>query len=220
MQAIFKKRLAEAKAAVPDPPQQKVKLKMSTAKSPEPGPPKIMLRVGGQKAVTAQITGTPGVTVDSEALARQKHLVDAGANGHATSAGNGVVSRQGSAPAPQDKTDSGSTKSPTPMFNGVKSEAQPGQSPALGTVQLRRPSNDTNEAAQSPQIMASTMPPPSSVTPRLPSGSPHPQAQNHGTHTTSSAATNAFDSKWRQPGKGWVLHLELYYDGANRPRCI
>lgn len=85
-------------------------------------------------------------------------------------------------------------------MNGVKSEG-PGKSPALSAVQLNRDLDFPNEARQSPSAAASIMPPPSSVTPRLPSGSPHPQAVTTNNYT-SNAHSAALDPRWRQPGKG------------------
>ena len=199
---------------------------MSSAKSPEPTQPKIMLRVGGQKPSTALTPSTSaGVAVDSEALERQKHLVKAGANGQGMSTGNAAGARPGSGISsgqsasgstptltlgqlPHDKNQAASATVSSPLANGVKSEVQPGQSPALGAVELRRPSNSTDEATQSPRAAASAMPPPSSVTPRLASGSPHPQTQNH----TNPASTKGVDSKWRQPGKGKIITCILPYE--------
>lgn len=210
-QAFFKKRLAEAKKAVPEP-QQKVKLKMPTAKSPEPAQPKIMLRVGGQKpspALTA--SASAGITVDNEALERQKHLVRTGANGQAATIADAISSRTpigqsatGSVQPSQDKNQD-AAMSRSPSTNGVKIERQLGQSPALGAVQLRRLSDGSDGPAQSPRPAASAMPPPSSNTPRLPSGSPLPQSQTHTNHAAQHPTTNVFDSKWRQPGKGRLV---------------
>lgn len=217
---------------VPEPPQQKVKLKLSAAKSPEPTQPKITLRVGGQKSSPALTpSNSARVTVDNEALQRQKDLVKAGANGQGTSTADDVPPRpgsrnpfgasqsgSGSTPVPTlahpslDMNRSGSAASPSPSAIGVKSEVQLGQSPALGAVQVRRSSNGSNEAIQSPHLAASTMPPPSSLTPHLPSGSPHPQTQSHANYTAHHATTNAFDSKWRQPGKGGLLTFSLTYE--------
>ena len=195
---------------VAEPPQPKVKLRLS-AKSPEPTP-KITLRFG-QKT-----NGSSGVAIDNEALKRQQDLVKAGANGRAPAATNGTTrpgprnpfgsshSGSGATPIPtlqrlsQERARSSSAENQAISMNGVKSEG-PGKSPALSAVQLDRDLNSSNEATKSPNIAASTMPPPSSITPRLPSGSPHPQAAATNTHT-SYPHTVAFDPRWRQPGKG------------------
>ncbi|KAI9880143.1 MAG: hypothetical protein M1830_005172 [Pleopsidium flavum] len=229
VETFFRRRLAEARKVVSEPPQQKVKLKMSAAKSPEPMQPKITLRVGGQKSSPALTPNTSaGLTVDNEALQRQKDLVKAGANGQGTSTAEVASSRAGSrnpfgaiqsgsasTPVPSlghpslDINRSSSAASPSPSAIGVKSEVQLGQSPALGAVQARRSSNGSNEAPQTPHLAASAMPPPPSVTPHPPSGSPHPQGQSHTSYTAHHATTNAFDSRWRQPGKGWLLTIDM-----------
>ena len=78
LEKYFQKRLAEAKRIVDEPPQPKVKLKMS---APPPSDPssKVFLRLGGSKG------GGSGVAVDSEALKRQQQLVNAGASMTGTS---------------------------------------------------------------------------------------------------------------------------------------
>ena len=189
-----------------------MKLRLS-ARSPDPTP-KITLRFGGQKS--------NGVSVDNEALRRQQDLVRAGANGLGPVVGNGASSHPspcksfGSSHSRSDPTPippisqgshevnrSGPAEHPNTYTNGVKSESQIGQSPALGSVQLSRDSIGSHEAMQSPNLAASIMPPPASVTPRLPSGSPRPptgHSNNHGSHAHN--LNNPLASYWRQPGKG------------------
>lgn len=216
MQVYFRRRLVEAKRAVPEPAQPKVKLRMS-ARSPEPSQPKLKLHFGASKPQAPIANATAGVAVDDEALKRQQDLVKAGANGHGA-AGDGASSRPGprnpfggshsgsnSTPIPTlgQISRSASAASPPVTVNGVKSEVQAGQSPALGAVELRRNSSASNEAAQSPHPTTLSMPPPSSVTPRLPSGSPHPPTNMITTHAPPPHVPPiAFDSRWRQPGKG------------------
>lgn len=213
-QSYFVNRLAEAKQAVAEPPQPKVKLRVS-AKSPEINP-KITLRFGGQKA-----GGPPGVSIDSEALQRQQDMVKAGANGRGAIAGNepsssgpqnpfgGSPAASGSAkipplhPVSQDRAASASAEYSATSANGVKSEVSVGQSPALGAVQLNRELNRSSESTHSPNPAMSAMGPPSSVNPRIASNSPHPPAaatNSHGHNTQISAASS--DPRWRQPGKG------------------
>ena len=198
VKAYFNRRMEEAKAAVVEPLQPKVKLRLSAA---EP-PPKITLRIG-QKSSHENANG---VAVDSEALKRQQDLVNAGTSGKTTNV-NGDVSKplikKPLAIAPQVPTpnqpaqDRRSGSAPRPeSSNGVKNETQQTQSPA---TMLRHGSTASNEATQSPHLAAINMPPPSSLTPRLPSGSPHPQAYHAPNHTH---AANPLDSRWRQPGKG------------------
>ena len=188
-----------------------------SAKSPEP-PPKITLRFG-QKASSDAVT--TGVAVDNQALKRQQDLVKAGVNGQSSTTGavssttsglrnpfGGSHAGSGSTPVPTlnqiaQERRSSSAASPPSSSNGIKHETQPGQSPALAAVEPRRDSNASKEALPSPHLPASTMPPPASVTPRLPSGSPHPQtiaSSNHVPH--SHNLSNPLDSRWRLPGKG------------------
>ncbi|MCJ1468954.1 hypothetical protein MMC07_007584 [Pseudocyphellaria aurata] len=210
LESYFNRRLAEAKRAVSEPPQPKVKLRMS-AKTPETNP-KITLRFGGQKA-----GGSAGVSVDSEALKRQQDLVKAGANGQGTAASDptprsGTLNPFGGSPsalgstkipslptASQDSTRSASAERPTSSTNGVKNELAPGQSPALGAVQLNR---ELSRSSDPPNLAVSSMPPPSSVTSRIASNSPHPPtAANHLHGWNAQPSVTSFDSRWRQAGK-------------------
>lgn len=213
-QSYFIRRLAEARRAVLEPPQPKVKLRIS-ARSPETNP-KITLRFGGQKA-----GGSAGVSVDSEALKRQQDLVKAGANGQGaavsdgtprsgalnpfggSSSGAGLTKIPSLNTASQESTRSASAERPTSSTNGVKNELPPGQSPALGAVQLNRELSKSSEATHSPNPAVSSMPPPSSVTPRIASNSPHPPTAANNLHGWSAQpSTTSFDSRWRQAGKG------------------
>ena len=184
------------------------------AKSPEP--PKITLRFGAQKS-----NGSSGISVDNEALKRQQDLVKAGTNGQGFSLNNGSLrpglrdslGRSSSQPeAPQipsfqsvslDKAKNASIEQPSASANGIKSEVSSTKSPALGAVQLNRELNSSSESRQSSNAGTSTMPPPSSVTPRLASQSPYPPVAGINSHGwgTQPAAT-AYDPRLRQPGKG------------------
>ena len=184
-----------------------------SARSPETNP-KITLRFGGQKSA-----GSAGVSVDSESLKRQQDLVKAGTNGQgaATSEGTprlGALNPFGGSPsslglpnipsvhaASQDSTRSASAERPTSSTNGVKNELPPRQSPALGAVQLNRELSGSSEPAPNPVV--SSMPPPSSVTPRLASHSPHPPAAGNNSHGwNAQPSATPFDSRWRPAGKG------------------
>lgn len=186
-----------------------------SARSPETNP-KITLRFGGQKA-----GGSVGVSVDSEALKRQQDLVKAGANGQGAAASDGTprsgtLNPFGGSPsgsgltkipslhtASQDSTRSASAERPTSSTNGVKNELPPGQSPALGAVQLNRELSRSSEPNHSPNPAVSSMPPPSSVTSRLASNSPHPPTAANNSHGwNAQPSATSFDSRWRQAGKG------------------
>ncbi|MCJ1310899.1 hypothetical protein MMC25_004567 [Agyrium rufum] len=219
IEAHFKNRFAEAKKHVAEPAQPKVKLRMS-AKSPEPAP-KITLRIG-HKAGTENDSG---VSVDKEALQRQKDLVAAGVNEQNKAETNGSVSRppsrnplasSGSGPnglptlnsLSQDRRSASINPSPTAV-NGVKAETQNGLSPVLGSAQSRPASGDgtTTEAKQSPIPPSIEMPPPAIITPKLPSGSPHPPATTQTIPPPPPTPqppppVNPLDSRWRPQGKG------------------
>ena len=202
LQSYFNKRMNEAKEAVAEPSQPKVKLRLP-AKTPEP-PPKITLRFG-QKPASENVNG---VTIDNEALKRQQDLVKAGTSG-SVSTTNGDPSKSPGKNSHslslmasqtsvlnhlvQDRR-SGSAASP-PTSNGIKSELQHTQSPALPAITMRHGSSTSNEGAQSPQNTSTAMPPPASVNPRV---SPLPPGYvPHNYHQS-----NPLDSRLRQPGKG------------------
>ncbi|KAL8707436.1 MAG: hypothetical protein Q9220_007524 [cf. Caloplaca sp. 1 TL-2023] len=201
LEDYFYRRLDEAKKAVAEPPQPKVKLRMP-AKSPEP--PKITLKFGSSKSSAAN-----GVSVDNEALKRQQDLVNAGMSGEAAartdprapfSGFHPGTKVNGIPPLPrrsQERTRSDSAEKPA--INGVKSEASLGQSPALTAAHAER--SGPLDTRQSP--MPSMMPPPANLTPRLPSGSPHPQSYSANQYgPIGYASTSHSISSRRQPGKG------------------
>lgn len=221
--AYFNRRLAEAKKVVPEPPQPKLRIKMS-AKSPEP---KIKLRFG-QKSTQSE---DAAIKVDDHALKRQQELVTAGANGQSilrvdrtpslpASRNPFSVPKSGppSIPIPTLNTTSQGSRSSSAMsppitVNGIKDENHVAKTPVpdSATVKIRPGSDTSKEATQSPRIAAVSMPPPPSLQPpRVPSGSPHLQAvasSNHVTHIHT--LTNPLDSRWRQPGKGLSLPKSL-----------
>jgi len=182
LEEYFHRRLAEAKRVVAEPPQPRVKLRMP-AKSPEPS--KITLKFGGHKGA-----GTPAMSVDNEALKRQQDLVRAGANGHATASGPTSTPSLG-----RSLNERGVS---TAQSVGLKAEASYGESPALNAIQL----NGAIEARQSPGASNIHMPPPMTLSARLPSGSPHPQTLANGVVTASNNLPTPFNSRFRQTGKG------------------
>ena len=193
----------EAREAVAEPSQPKVKLRLP-AKTPEP-PPKITLRFGQKSAPE----NANGVSVDSEALKRQQDLVKAGTSGN-LSIVNGdpskspgkdshslslTTSQMSGLSQPLQHRRSGSAASP-PLTNGVKNELQLTQPPALPATAFRQGSGTSNEATQSPQNTITAMPPPTSVNARV---SPLPL----GNHVLQNyQQSNPLDSRFRQPGKG------------------
>lgn len=138
-------RLAVAKKAVDEPQQPRIKLNAR---------PKPVLHLG------SKASPAPGVSVDNEALARQKQMVQASANGHQTPQPQQPPSRSTSQVPTVEKPES----SPA---GAVKTEKSVGPSPALPAAKL---ASAAPEARLSP-LPSAVMPPP-----RLPSGSPHPAA--------------------------------------------
>lgn len=137
------------------------------------------------------------MSVDSEALKRQQDLVKAGVNGQGAMNVNGLPRAGLTSSDPglpnsvsQESPRSASAEGPVHVSNGIKNEVPLRQSPALSAIQ---PSRDLSESVQTPHSSLSNMPPPSSVTPRPPSNSPHPSA---------APTPPSVDSRLRQPGKG------------------
>ncbi|MCJ1380825.1 hypothetical protein MMC17_003934 [Xylographa soralifera] len=206
LEAYFNRRLQEAKEAVSEPPQPKVKLRLTANKTTPELQPKIMLRMGSKVATES----TNGVAVDNEALKRQQDHVKAGANGHTAITNGGSSTKLATSPdvlngsklvtpdqLSQDRT-SGTIATASMATNGIKSETQLRQSPAIPATVARHNSNSSTEYPQSPHNVSTSMPPPTSITPRLPSGSPHPQV-NHSSQNNQTS--NPLDSRWRQPGR-------------------
>lgn len=168
----FKERLALAKQQVEGPQQPKITLK---------GRPKPVLHLGAKSSPAPP--STPGVTIDNDALARQKQSVQAGMNGHQNSLPQRPSlppSRSASqlpATTPMKRTQSGQASSPLIAATAVKSEKSVVPSPSLPNARLQSAAPE----ARHPSQPAISMPPPA---PRVPSGSPHPsQIPLHTTQT-------------------------------------
>lgn len=162
-------RLAEAKEKVEEPAAARIKL----------GGPKPPSKSGITLNLTQHRNSpTPGVSVDNEALARQRLMVQAGVNGHQTQhrhqpGMNGISPQIGDAARPASSARAGS-----PPVAAVKNEKLAAFSPAPPTF--------------SPTVQAFTngmMPPPLA---RPPSGSPYPPPpsgyQVNSYHYTAPAA--------------------------------
>lgn len=174
----FKERLALAKQQVEGPQQPKITLK---------GRPKPVLHLGAKPSPAP--SSTPGVTVDNDALARQKQAVHAGINGHGTPSQRPSLppSRSASqvpAATPMKRTQS-SHISPPPVAatvatvpaTAVKPEKSVAPPPSVQSARVQSSAPEVRPPSQP----ATSMAPPA---PRLPSGSPLP----NGTHTSSHPA--------------------------------
>ena len=218
VKVYFNRRLHEAKEAVSEPPQPKVKLRLTANKTTPELQPKIMLRMG-QKVTTESANG---VAVDNEALKRQQDHVKAAANGHTAISNGDSSTKLATSPdalmmsksltqdhMSQDRV-GGIIATTSTATNGIKSETQLRQSPAIPAIVARHNSNTSIEYPQSPHNASTSMPPPIGITPRLPSGSPHPQMH----HTSQNNQTcNPLDSRWRLPGRGkYPLALALLFN--------
>ncbi|KAK8164438.1 Bromodomain-containing protein [Phyllosticta citrichinensis] len=195
----FKQRLEDAKEKIKEPAKTTLRLNMNAQQQKPSG---IKLRLGGNKSspappsapdtpVVGRRRATPNVIVDNDALERQKRLVNAGLYEQRPSSSGGQGASTGR---------SGSAASPAP--NGVKSETQPGQSPALETI---RPSSTAPDSRPSTSQPTASMPPPNSATPRPPSVSPYtnghvPMQQSHSYTGGPYHPPNGLDNKYRQPG--------------------
>ncbi|KIW04097.1 hypothetical protein, variant [Verruconis gallopava] len=174
---ICKQRLELARSQVEQPAQTKIKLNLGAGKAAPA--PSIKLKFGSKQSPGTQSPaetpaterGTPGITVDNDALQRQKDMVAASVNGarSGSTANRNAFggSRSGSVSTPiPGVARRASGASPPVQTNGVKAEDQ---SPALSAV---RPTT-----AASNSIGTASMPPPAGVNSRPVSGSPHPQLQ-------------------------------------------
>ncbi len=137
--------LADAREKVEEPAGPRIKLG---------GPkPKVMLNLSQHRGSPA-----PGVSVDNEALARQRQMVQAGVNGQQTQtpAVNGNHMKPANIPRPSSSTYSGS-----PVNSSIKMENRSTHSPA-----------PTNGVHALPPLTNGMMPPPPAMRPT--SSSPYP----------------------------------------------
>ena len=204
----FKNRIVEAKEAVQEPAQPRVKLRMPV-KDPEP-----IARLKLHVTPKQSHDQVNGFTVDSESLQRQKDMVKAGINGHVEPgvSVDGVLTMQ-KTPATLNGTQdlSGQPNSfvaspPTPVNGASRSDRQQLISPATTPNAALHPSSRSREDSSSSQGPgAIAMPPPSSTTPQLASASPHPQPMSIPAAPPPAPPVNPLECKWRQPGKGKVF---------------
>lgn len=204
------RRLAEAKQAVPEPSQQKIKLKMSSA--PEVPTPKITLRVGAKASPVVSANTTPAPATNGSAPTQTPA-------GVAPSRNPFGGSHAASTPVPNigqlERTRSFSGTLPSPSLvpaATVKREDSTRQSPATA-VPAVTPSLGQNQDRSSSQATShappNTMLPP--TTPGLTNGSYHGSTTtpvHHNPYASSSPQVKGLgfmESKWRQAGKGMYL---------------
>ncbi|KAH0539102.1 hypothetical protein FGG08_004340 [Glutinoglossum americanum] len=202
----------------PEPVQPKITLRVGAQKMRSPVN-------GASPAGSSNLTAAPA---DHGASQRQQQHAQGGADGQGPASSNGVSSRprnpfgssqsgSSSAPIPTlgqlgnqgTRSVSSTATSPTPSAPAVKSETRAEQSPSLAgaplvngageSITVRRGSQGSNPGPNQ-NISTSSMPPPSSVGPRLPSDSPAPGTANPQTQYPHAPAFG-LDSRWRHPGK-------------------
>ncbi|KAF2459805.1 Bromodomain-containing protein [Lineolata rhizophorae] len=205
---MFKERLAEAKSKVEEPAYPGGRVRLS---APKGSGIKLRLHRGSPSATAsgadtpgARSSATPGVAADSNAA-------QSGANGARprSRAGSGATPAPSAIGQRAARSGSGASPAPAATTNGVKSEVQPGQSPALSAI---RPSS----AVPGAQVrLTPSMPPPPA---RQNNGSPHSGAmyghhpiQTHQQHQQAAPSmptyyvppqpANKMEQTYRAPGK-------------------
>lgn len=199
-------------------------------------PPPIKLKLGGtpkaapppdpvdEPSISANVLGTVGVTVDKAALQRQRELVVAGVNGHASIPNKlDQVDDRSTIPAgpPPQRAKSEDELAPTPLQiadSAIKYDSKP-------VAPSKKPSgNDTRLPESDVHPAATTATPlPSNTAVRDPGASPQP-AHIAQTQTQTKTKTvpqpyfphvtqvSGLETKWRQDGKGLCT---VFF-----PRCL
>lgn len=207
LEKFFYKRLADAKQAVPEPSQQKIKLKVSSA--PEAPAPKITLRVGAKASPVVSANATPAPIANGNAPPGTTTGVPPNRNPFGgsqaastpvpnvgplerTRSFSGTLPSPSLAPAATVKREDGTRQSPA--------NAAPAVTPSLGQSQYR----SSSQAAAYPP--PNTMLPP--TTPGLTNGANYGSTTipaHHNPYASSSPQVKGLafvESQWRQPGKG------------------
>ncbi|KAK4998940.1 hypothetical protein LTR66_001930 [Elasticomyces elasticus] len=207
----FKMRLAAAKDQVDAP--ERLKITLPKAKEKE----KIMISLGDRKNKPSPApNAAPGVTIDNDALRRQRQMVQAGVNGHQTADHSpkpttiSLKARSSSAVPPPTPVSNGTqpsaaAASPPLAVNNVKNEnEQKTQTPAPTTT-IVLPTSTAPEPARPSPRPPSSMPPPAL---HPPSGSPlasqvvtAPATQHNHVPIYPTVPASALDNKLRGPGK-------------------
>ena len=236
LQDHFGRRVAEAKKYIPEMigesgNPQRLKLKMSGAKD-EPPQQKIMLRMGGTRKDSPNVTPRPNsaspaihVNGSSAAINDDSSRPRRGENVRTSSMSNGISGSRNPfsgghtgansitllSQTSKDRTGSfsGSAASPSPSASAVKAEDRSVQSPsaALG---IDSPSRAHTNGVP-PAIHAPGMPPPSHATQKLNTESPFlaqatPVAATVPLQAPQHPLVHTFESKWRLPGRGKSSH--------------
>lgn len=165
-------------------PKQQLKLKLRQSPGSDSATP-------GARSST-----TPGIIVDSDALQRQqRHVLDAtnrssrpsssGKTGTPSAAANPFTGPRGSSASITPFASGRTRVGATPTVNGLQQDMQ---SPAFAAG--HNSSMDSHRLSAPTQTPSAIMAPPT-ATPRLPSGSPHPNGIS-GLNTSHQASINSF----------------------------
>ena len=160
MQEHFKRRLAAARSIVDEPQGPRISLKAR---------PKPVLHLGAKGSPAA--SSTTGVSVDNDALARQKQLVQAGANGKQASPPQVAATSRSDSQIPAAANDERPQTGKIPSPPVVKLEKSIAPSPRPSAA---RSASVAPESRLTPQPTTSMAPPA-----RVPSASPLPTHQQH-----------------------------------------
>ncbi|KFY86487.1 hypothetical protein V500_07595 [Pseudogymnoascus sp. VKM F-4518 (FW-2643)] len=192
LEIFFNKRLAAAKKVVQEPPQQKLKLKVS---APEPGP-KIMLRMGAKGSPAESPRETPPNT--STAITPLPN----GASSREAAPGTSVRPASAVGHIDRGRSISGSVNSPTLSVSApVKSEDRPSPSIQASVSQMA-----SAQGLSTTQLNGVSMAPPTGLGPAVTANGHHLNGTTPGYgHMQPSPyqppPVPTFDSKWRLPGK-------------------
>lgn len=210
MQAFFYKLFAEAKEAVPEPPQPKLKLKMSSA--PE-AVPKITLRMGGKGSPSE--SPVPPVLVNGTTATIENIQNGVGPRRNPFSG-----SQISSTPLPsigqlEQAQLSGSAASPSPSVPSlVKNEdgSKPSPPVTLTPANLSQNNHSTStNGAPNLHINGNSMLPPTDISGHSPSiTNIVTQPQSYAPHFSHQVPNPSFESKWRSEGKGKCRHLVVF----------
>ncbi|KAG5291975.1 bromodomain-containing protein [Histoplasma ohiense] len=232
LEEYFLRLLAEARKKIPDPPDTtngdstgpRIKLRMGTTKTPEPAPQKLTLRLSGKIAghSTVMEHGQGGVSIDTEALRRQKEHVKASSNGldmpdrptpprrnlrDRSGSGTRAASIRNTRSQDQEQQRHVAGASPSRPSSAVKTEGPGVSTPnlrSLSSQESMKPSRDSSGSAEPPKIMA----PFTSAVPIQPNNVHEVlQPVSSSSHPYPSPAPTSFPMNIRAPhlGKGRLI---------------
>ncbi|KAK4129416.1 hypothetical protein N657DRAFT_640036 [Parathielavia appendiculata] len=193
LKECFEKELNEAKAMVPEPPQPKIKLKMTPGQeTPVLGPKKITIHVGGSRGSAAASPATQ--TSQSSDSGRPDGTVD----GNRPIPPPAVATTAASFQLDTTRMLPGATAAPRPPVMGPMPTVGAQQTPAV----FQRPNGNVAGTMNGPNGMLTPAPNQQQPLPAHQSQNGHPQP------TPAPAPVSAiYDYKYRAPGRGYADSL-------------